>query len=97
MVKFIAQSFLDLLPRKAIIPIFFLPFVSFTSSAFIFSTSTFTRSHSSRKGFISTPSYSQVVKPVNTRAVGRWKAYEKHFAEVLPIVQPYLDRWGYAA
>ncbi len=48
-----------------------------------------------RKGFISTPSYSQVVKPVNTRAVGRWKAYERHFAAVLPTVQPYLDRWGY--
>ena len=48
-----------------------------------------------RKGFISTPSYSQVVKPVNTRAVGRWRAYERHFAAVLPTVQPYLDRWGY--
>ena len=53
--------------------------------------------HARRKGFISTPSYSQVVKPVNTRAVGRWKSYEKYFGEVLPIVRPYLDRWGYDA
>ena len=53
--------------------------------------------HARRKGFISTPSYSQVVKPVNTKAVGRWKSYENYFGEVLPIVQPYLDRWGYEA
>jgi tetratricopeptide (TPR) repeat protein len=51
--------------------------------------------HARRKGFISTPSYSQVVKPINTRAVGRWKSYETHFREVLPIVRPYLERWGY--
>jgi tetratricopeptide (TPR) repeat protein len=49
------------------------------------------------KGFISTPSYSQVVQPISTRAVGRWRAYEKHFREVLPIVRPYLERWGYEA
>lgn len=53
--------------------------------------------HASRKGFISTPSYTQVVQPVNTRAVGRWEAYERHFAPVLPILQPYFDRWGYGA
>ena len=51
--------------------------------------------HARRKGFISTPSYSQVVKPVNTRAVGRWRSYERYFRDVLPIVQPYLDYWGY--
>jgi tetratricopeptide (TPR) repeat protein len=51
--------------------------------------------HAQRKGFISSPSYSQVVQPVNTRSIGRWRAYEKHFGEVLPQVRPYLDRWGY--
>jgi tetratricopeptide (TPR) repeat protein len=53
--------------------------------------------HARRKGFISTPSYSQVVQPVNTRSIGRWKAYERHFAPVLPEVAPYLERWGYSA
>jgi len=53
--------------------------------------------HARRKGFISTPSYSQVVQPVNTRSVGRWKAYDRHFGEVIAQVQPYLDRWGYRA
>lgn len=53
--------------------------------------------HASSKGFISAPSYSQVVQPINTRAVGRWKSYEQHFREVIPQLQPYLDRWGYEA
>jgi tetratricopeptide (TPR) repeat protein len=52
--------------------------------------------HARAKGFISTPSYSQVIEPVNTRSVGRWKHYERHFSEVLPILTPWLERWGYA-
>ena len=47
------------------------------------------------KGYISTPSYSQVVQPVSTRAVGRWHNYRQHFAEALPVLQPLLDRWHY--
>ena len=51
--------------------------------------------HARAKGFISTPSYSQVVKPVNTRSVGRWKNYESRFSPVLPTLTPWLQRWGY--
>jgi len=47
------------------------------------------------KRFISTPSYSQVIEPVNNRSVGRWKHYERHFSDVLPILMPWLERWGY--
>jgi hypothetical protein len=54
-------------------------------------------SHARSKGFISTPSYSQVVQPVNQKAVGRWRHYERHFATVLPELQPCLQRWGYSA
>ena len=53
--------------------------------------------HARRKGFISTPSYSQVVQPVHARSIGRWKAYEEHFGEVIPRLRPHLDRWGYDA
>ena len=49
------------------------------------------------KGFISTPSYSQVVQPITSKSVGRWRAYEQHLRPVLPHVQPYLNRWGYEA
>ncbi len=54
-------------------------------------------SHASAKSFISTPSYSQVVQPVSTRAVGRWKNYERHFQGCLPSLMPLLQQWGYPA
>jgi hypothetical protein len=49
------------------------------------------------KGYISTPSYSQVVEPVNRRAVGRWQAYARELAPALGELRPYLDRWNYGA
>jgi hypothetical protein len=49
------------------------------------------------KRFISTPSYSQVVQPVTSKAVGRWRGYQQHFEASLPILRPYLDKWGYDA
>lgn len=52
--------------------------------------------HARAKGYISTPSYSQVVQPVNQKAVGRWRAYERHLAPVIPRLLPYLQRWGYS-
>jgi Flp pilus assembly protein TadD len=48
------------------------------------------------KRFISTPSYSQVVQPVNDKAVGRWRNYREHFTASLPVIRPYLERWGYS-
>ncbi|HEY6924844.1 MAG TPA: sulfotransferase [Steroidobacteraceae bacterium] len=51
--------------------------------------------HARAKGFISTPSYSQVTKPINTRSVGRWKNYAGRFTPVLPVLAPWLRRWGY--
>lgn len=47
------------------------------------------------KKYISTPSYSQVVQPVSSKSVGRWRNYERHLAPLAHIVQPYLERWGY--
>jgi hypothetical protein len=47
------------------------------------------------KRFISTPSYSQVVQPINPSSVGRWRRYTEHFAASLPLLAPYLDRWNY--
>jgi hypothetical protein len=52
--------------------------------------------HARAKGFISTPSYTQVLEPVNNRSVGRWKHYESHFAPVLPILKPWIERWAYS-
>ncbi|HKZ11599.1 MAG TPA: sulfotransferase [Rhodanobacteraceae bacterium] len=50
-----------------------------------------------RKQFIATPSYAQVTQPVSTAAVGRWEHYRKQFESVLPVLRPWLDRFGYDA
>lgn len=51
--------------------------------------------HARAKGYISTPSYSQVVQPVNQKAVGRWRAYERHLAPIIPRLRTCLQRWDY--
>jgi tetratricopeptide (TPR) repeat protein len=53
--------------------------------------------HARAKGFISTPSYAQVLAPVNNSAVGRWQHYRQHFNNVLPLLLPWIERWGYPA
>ena len=41
------------------------------------------------------PTYQDVTRPVYTRSVGRWQAYEKHLAPILPTLQPYCRVFGY--
>ena len=53
--------------------------------------------HARRKGYISTPSYSQVVRPVSTKSVDRWHHYAQIFEPLLPLIQPQLERWNYSA
>jgi tetratricopeptide (TPR) repeat protein len=53
--------------------------------------------HAQKKGFISTPSYAQVVRQVSTSSVDRWRHYERGLLPVIPIVQPQLERWDYSA
>ena len=49
-----------------------------------------------RKGYISTPSYAQVIEKVNTRAVGRWLAYRNHFSPAaLARLAPWIEAFGY--
>jgi hypothetical protein len=48
------------------------------------------------KGYISTPSYAQVVQPVHQNSIGRWQRYRRHFGAVIAEVRPYLDRWAYS-
>lgn len=47
------------------------------------------------RGFISTPSYRQVVQPIYQTAKYRWQRYGKYFNCVLPILQPYIEKFGY--
>jgi tetratricopeptide (TPR) repeat protein len=53
--------------------------------------------HARAKGFISTPSYAQVLEPISNRSVGRWKHYEQYFgSEALALLTPWIERWGYS-
>jgi Flp pilus assembly protein TadD len=45
---------------------------------------------------LSTPSYQAVTQPVSTRAVARWKHYERHVAPVQQTLAPYIKALGYA-
>ena len=53
--------------------------------------------HARDKGYIGTPSYSQVIEPVNRKALGRWERYRSYFEPVLPVLKPMMERWGYSA
>jgi Tfp pilus assembly protein PilF len=52
--------------------------------------------HAAAKGYISTPSYSQVIKPVNRSALARWLPYRAYFEPLFPILRPVAEHWGYA-
>ncbi len=49
------------------------------------------------KGYIKTPSYTQVIEPINTKGIGRWQRYREYLEPVLPILRPMLEHWQYAA
>jgi len=53
------------------------------------------RRRSERKA-VRTPTYDDVTKPLYTRAVGRWKNYERYLQPGLHFLQPLLDAFGYA-
>ncbi|WP_070151649.1 tetratricopeptide repeat-containing sulfotransferase family protein [Sphingobium phenoxybenzoativorans] len=48
------------------------------------------------RGLISTASYAQVTEPIYRRAAGRWTRYRDHLNPVLPVLQPWVERFGYS-
>ena len=48
------------------------------------------------RGYIRTPSYAQVTEKVYSSASGRWQRYRKYMNEVLPILQPWAETYGYS-
>lgn len=53
------------------------------------------RKEAGQRTKISTPSYSQVVKPLYKDASGRWKKYEAQMVDALPYLTGWRDRFGY--
>jgi tetratricopeptide (TPR) repeat protein len=47
------------------------------------------------RGRIKTASYSQVVQPLYKQAVGRWINYREQMEPVLPVLQPWIEAFGY--
>lgn len=52
--------------------------------------------HAREKGFIGTPSYRQVIEPVNRQGIGRWERYRPWFEDILPRIAPTMERLGYS-
>lgn len=48
-----------------------------------------------RRGYISSPSYAQVTERIYTRASGRWERYREQMSDVLPILAPWVEHYGY--
>jgi hypothetical protein len=47
------------------------------------------------RGRIKTASYAQVAEPIYKRSAGRWQNYRKHLEPIIPILQPWIDKFGY--
>jgi tetratricopeptide (TPR) repeat protein len=46
---------------------------------------------------INTPSYSQVIQPVNASAIGRWQRYRRYFGQhTLDLLRPWAERYDYS-
>ena len=48
------------------------------------------------RGLITTASYSQVTEPIYKRASGRWTRYRENLEPVLPVLEPWVRRYGYS-
>ena len=48
------------------------------------------------RGYIRTPSYAQVTEKIYSSASGRWNRYRQQMNEILPILEPWVSRYGYS-
>jgi tetratricopeptide (TPR) repeat protein len=49
-----------------------------------------------REGVINTPSAVQVARGLFTQGIGQWRRYRDHLAPVLPVLAPWVARFGYS-
>jgi tetratricopeptide (TPR) repeat protein len=48
-------------------------------------------------GHMRTPSYPQLARGLNADGVGQWRRYARHLAPILPVLEPWVTRFGYPA
>ncbi len=49
----------------------------------------------SKSRAIPTPSATQIIRGLNSQGVGQWRRYREQMAPVLPILKPWVERFGY--
>ncbi len=54
------------------------------------------RKTAASRGVIATASYAQVTEPIYQRAKGRWERYRDQLAPVMPVLEPWVKKHGYA-
>ena len=47
------------------------------------------------RGRIKTASYAQVAEPIYQRSAGRWQKFRKQLEPVIPILRPWIEKFGY--
>jgi len=50
----------------------------------------------SRQGAIATASSAQIARGLNRDGIGQWRRYAEQLAPVLPILQPWVEKFGYS-
>ena len=48
-----------------------------------------------RERWITTPSAEQVIEPLYQTSMGKWRNYQRQIAPVLPILEPWVEKFGY--
>ncbi len=48
------------------------------------------------RGRIKTASYAQVAQPIYSQSAGRWTNFRKHLEPVLPVLEPWVRKFGYS-
>ncbi len=51
--------------------------------------------HARQRSNINTPSYHQVTQPIYLHAKYRWRRYAREFEPMMPILRPFMERFGY--
>ena len=44
---------------------------------------------------VTSPTYEAVAEPIYTRAIGRWKNYERLLEPAMQILEPFIREFGY--
>lgn len=54
------------------------------------------QSTAASRGVIPTASYAQVTQPLYRSSINRWERYRSHLEPILPTLQPWAEKFGYA-